>query len=157
MRLHGILGPSRSMGDYEIPGNIPAPEIHEYEVSENDRWIVIGCDGVFDVLMNDQIGVISKKAKSSLELAYEVRNRAFSNFSQDNISAIAVDLFGRKKHEVECDLGLSEETDDEIPDFQPSSPFVCEGVILRNSFHEDFTPNSPDLRYLSLTNLNEYQ
>ncbi|KAH0785426.1 protein phosphatase 2C [Histomonas meleagridis] len=158
MRLHGILGPSRSMGDYEIPGNIPAPEIHEYEVSEDDRFIVIGCDGVFDVLTNEQIGLISRKVKDSLELAYQVRDHAFSNYSQDNISVITVDLFGRREEESDVsEFKNSEESDDEIPDFQPSSPFVCEGVILKNSYHEDFQPNSPDLRYLSLTNLNEYQ
>lgn len=145
-RLHGILGPARSMGDFSIPGNIPEPEIHEYNVKNYDKWIVVGCDGVFDVCSNEYIGKLSLKTNDPFKFANIIRNQAFSNFSLDNISVITVNLQKRKLCDFESFEHLSDNTDDElIPDFTPSSPFLCENVIM--------SPKSPE-HYLSLMTVN---
>ena len=64
----------------------------------------------------------------------------------DNISVITVNLQKRKLCDFESFEHLSDNTDDElIPDFTPSSPFLCENVIM--------SPKSPE-HYLSLMTVN---
>ena len=96
-RTFGMIALGRSFGDINIPGISAEPEVHQYYVSEDDRWIVLACDGVFDVLTNDYIGTIASKSNSASELACDIRNLAYANLSTDNITVIVVDIKERKK------------------------------------------------------------
>jgi serine/threonine protein phosphatase PrpC len=48
---------SRSIGDWvaESVGVTPDPEILEYALTPDDRFIVLGSDGVFDFMRNEDI------------------------------------------------------------------------------------------------------
>ena len=51
------LAMSRSLGDYLVQGCgvSPAPEINIYDLTVNDRFIILGSDGVWDYLPNDVV------------------------------------------------------------------------------------------------------
>ena len=64
----------------------------EFDIDENDKFLVVGCDGVFDVLSNDDVAAVAFNAPSPVDAAFAVRNAAFGSGSTDNISVIVVDL-----------------------------------------------------------------
>lgn len=91
-RIGNNLAVARSLGDSDVFGVGHDPEIRTYDIKEDDKWLIICCDGVYDVLENENIAKIAASAKSPIELAYDIRNRAYSLQSYDNISCIVYDL-----------------------------------------------------------------
>lgn len=95
-RVDGILAVSRAMGDYHVSGVCRDAEIEEFEIdNEKDKFLVIGCDGVFDVLTNDEVAQVAVNASSPTEAAFMIRNAAFAVQSSDNISVVVVDLMSK--------------------------------------------------------------
>lgn len=92
-RVDGILAVSKTMGDNFVFGVGHEPELNEFVIDdENDKFLVICCDGVFDVLSNDEVAKIVSSSESANEAAFKIRNVAFGIRSLDNISVIVVDL-----------------------------------------------------------------
>ena len=92
-RVDGILAVSRALGDFNVQGVCREAEIEEFEIDDDmDRFLVVGCDGVFDVLTNDEVAQVVINAPSPIEAAFMIRNAAFGVQSTDNISVIVVDL-----------------------------------------------------------------
>lgn len=64
-RLYGILAVSRAFGDKDFKGNqgilIAEPEITEEPLNENDDFLLIGCDGLWDVISNQEVVDITTK------------------------------------------------------------------------------------------------
>jgi serine/threonine protein phosphatase PrpC len=61
-RVQGQLAVSRAIGDKEFQGTtedkrwvIPDPEIISGTLMDDDSWIVIACDGLYDVMSNQEI------------------------------------------------------------------------------------------------------
>jgi len=98
-RTSGTLAVSRSVGDFSIVGVGYQPDVKLISLDSDDRWIIIGCDGVFDVLSSSDCGEIATKCSTATEVAYCLRSLAFSMASSDNISVIAIDLEARNKYE----------------------------------------------------------
>ena len=86
-RVGGILAISRALGDFSIIGVTATPCILEYEITEADKYIVIACDGVFDVISNDEVGPIVVNEDCPVA-ASKLVSAAFARSSDDNISAI---------------------------------------------------------------------
>ncbi|OHT13003.1 protein phosphatase 2C [Tritrichomonas foetus] len=105
-RVHGLLGPARSFGDFHVPGNSPIPEISEYEIKSDDKWIIVCCDGVFDVMSNELVAEVASKAENAEKLAIDIKNIALSLQSDDNITVIAVDIENRPKDPQEERMSL---------------------------------------------------
>lgn len=97
-RIDGVLAVSRSMGDRCVTSVGHQIEINEFDIDENDQYLIIGCDGVFDVLSNDEVANIAYNSYSPNDAAHQIRNAAFGVGSNDNISVIVVDLVN-KHHE----------------------------------------------------------
>jgi serine/threonine protein phosphatase PrpC len=93
-RTAGILAVTRSLGDFAIPGVCKTPDISEVPLEPSDRWLVIACDGVWDVVFDKLLGDTAVSARSPAEFAVDLRNTAYALGSVDNISAIVVDLKG---------------------------------------------------------------
>lgn len=91
-RVGGILAVSRALGDFTIPGVGSKPCINTYEIGEEDFALVVACDGVFDVLENEQVGKIVIEEETPAKAAYRIRNLAYARLSEDNISVIVVNL-----------------------------------------------------------------
>ena len=77
-RVANILAVSRCLGDYNVNGVGHDPEIQTYDIKEDDKWLIICCDGVYDVMSSQHVANIAKDAKSAIELAYDIRNEAYS-------------------------------------------------------------------------------
>lgn len=92
-RVDGILAVSKTMGDNYVFGVGHDPEINEFVIDdEKDRFLVIACDGVFDVLSNDEVARIVMNCESPNEAAFKIRNVSFGVRSLDNITVIVVNL-----------------------------------------------------------------
>lgn len=114
--LPGRLSVSRTFGDIQAKVEkfggkngviIPSPDITEFDLDENFDFMVIGCDGIFDVISNEQIFDIWKivlngqryKDFESGEIDYNIlcgdfadaiiKSSLFKN-SFDNLSCIVV-------------------------------------------------------------------
>ena len=91
-RVDGQLAVARTIGDFHVHGVSHEPTVTRLSLLPSDKWILIGCDGVFDVFSNSQIGQIGAKLDDPIEFAYRVRNSAYSRVSPDNISVITINL-----------------------------------------------------------------
>lgn len=91
-RTFGILSVSRAIGDFGIRGISALPNVSEHIIAEDDYRVVVACDGVFDVLTNEEVGRIVLSEESPQVAAYKVRNTAYSHLSDDNISVIVANL-----------------------------------------------------------------
>lgn len=105
--LPGRLSVSRSIGDAEAKdprfgGNenvlISTPEIYNINAINDNRYIILGCDGIFDVLTNDElIFCVTLAEKHSREnvagtAADYILKSAMLKESFDNISVIVIKL-----------------------------------------------------------------
>ncbi|OHT15595.1 leucine-rich repeat-containing protein [Tritrichomonas foetus] len=99
-RTNGIVAVSRCLGDFEIFGVGCEPTVTRMKLEKDDKWIIVACDGVFDVLTNKSISEIVAHANNATELAYDLRNVAYNRMCTDNISVVAVDIQNRNKNEV---------------------------------------------------------
>ena len=65
------LTPSRTLGDFPWkdmgPGLTAEPELIEREIGADDKYLVLGSDGFFDVLSNKMIGRIACRMNSSAQ------------------------------------------------------------------------------------------
>ena len=119
-RVNGELAMSRALGDFrykvhpELPVHqqlvIPIPDIAIHQRRQIDKVIILACDGVWDVLQNNEAVEFltdivfadnaisnSKKKRKALEIsaqegAENLIQLALSDGSKDNISAIVVKL-----------------------------------------------------------------
>ena len=96
-RLSSHLAVSRALGDFLIDGVSRMPDLTTYNIKENDSWLVLACDGVFDVLENEEVGEIVAKCGDFYRAAAMVKNEAIIRGSMDNVSVIVVDI-SNKKH-----------------------------------------------------------
>lgn len=61
-RVIGILAVSRSLGDHSCKRYVTAkPFINRVELTDDSEFIVLACDGVYDVLNDDDVSSIVKE------------------------------------------------------------------------------------------------
>ncbi len=108
-RVNGQLAVSRSLGDFSFKRNkaIPAeaqavsarPDVTVLPRSATDRFVVLACDGVWDVFSNDGCAkflldsVVAGMATAQ-ELTEALVDEALNKGSMDNISAFVLALPG---------------------------------------------------------------
>ena len=108
-RVNGDLAVSRALGDFvykHAPGRpaeqqqvSPEPEIRVQERSESDAFLVLACDGVWDVMSNADVGDFllartSDGIEALDELAESLIQECLARGSRDNMSAIIVAFRG---------------------------------------------------------------
>lgn len=91
-RTHSVLAMTRSIGDFWVVGLNYEPEINEVELEPADKWLVVACDGVWDVIMPDIMCDMCCQARDAPSLAADIRNMSYALQSQDNISVMVIDL-----------------------------------------------------------------
>lgn len=97
-RVNGMLAVSRALGDKSLaPYVIPHPEIIQRTLLPQDEFVIIACDGVWDVLSNQEaVNIVKESLKNksnSLDIAAAVlRDAAYNKGSSDNISVMIVNL-----------------------------------------------------------------
>jgi len=92
-RINGLLAVSRSIGDFFMePFVTTDPYIGEIDIVDQDEFLILACDGVWDEI-NDQDAVEIVKSETDLYKACsKLRDFAYLFSSEDNISVIVVKL-----------------------------------------------------------------
>lgn len=90
-RVSGELALSRSIGDciYQ-PFVTWKPEITITQLDPNDEFLIMGCDGIWDVFTSQQAVDIVRGIHDPIKAATLLRDCAYSRGSSDNLSAIII-------------------------------------------------------------------
>jgi serine/threonine protein phosphatase PrpC len=92
----GDLSLSRSFGDEDnAPYISQKPDVYYKKLCEETKYIVMGCDGLWDVIQNDEMFELLetlKKKKYNENLASCLANECLKRGGTDNISIIIVEI-----------------------------------------------------------------
>lgn len=92
-RVEGILAVSRAFGDRRLKKFVTAePEIKSRELQEQDDFLILASDGVWDVLSSQAAVDIVSKASTPQQAAALLTDAAYSRGSLDNITSLVIDL-----------------------------------------------------------------
>lgn len=105
-RVLGILAVSRSFGDHLYKRYVPAdPYVNSVELTKDSEFVVIACDGVFDVLEDEEVcnivreEILSVRTLQSGEVkgnvdgcAEKLVQESVDRGSTDNITALVIGL-----------------------------------------------------------------
>ena len=92
---NGVLALTRTLGDKELTNVVDTnPDIFVYHRQDNDLFLVVACDGVWDVLSVGEVFQIvqTNKHLSSPSIASLIRNIALCKGTTDNVSCIVCKL-----------------------------------------------------------------
>lgn len=100
----GDLSVSRAFGDLDsTPFVTHKPEIFKYKIKKTDKFIVLACDGLWDVMSNQDVTnfilnkindtkITNMSRNSENNIAFLLANQAIKKGSTDNISIIIIFL-----------------------------------------------------------------
>ena len=93
-RVYGQLMLSRAFGDWELKtyGVSCEPHIIRYEIENDDKYLVVGTDGVFDVMEDEDVFELSKKQKNGKDFCEDIMKDAIVRGSMDNISCFVIGI-----------------------------------------------------------------
>ncbi|OHT10744.1 protein phosphatase 2C [Tritrichomonas foetus] len=92
-RVGGMLAVSRALGDGFLGDAVnPTPFIRRVELTEDDAFLILACDGVWDVMTDQEACELVAPEIDPLQAAKKLRDQAFERNSLDNISVIVVFL-----------------------------------------------------------------
>ena len=93
-RVFGTLMLTRSFGDKEMKnyGLIATPSYYEKKISNDDCFIVVASDGVWDVISEDEILKTGQTKISSEEFSRKIVDLAKERDTRDNVSCITIKL-----------------------------------------------------------------
>lgn len=89
------LMPTRTIGDeyFKPVGIISTPAVKSYTISEMDLFLIAACDGLFDVMTNEEVADIAGECTESAQLLDRLKNEVLVNrHGPDNLTIIAVSL-----------------------------------------------------------------
>ncbi|CAE6415236.1 unnamed protein product [Rhizoctonia solani] len=99
-RVNGVLAVTRSLGDSAMKEFVVgSPYTTETELSDDDEFVILACDGLWDVA-DDQAAVdlVRKSAPNSAQDAAKILlDHALSSFSMDNVSVLVVKFLPNAK------------------------------------------------------------
>lgn len=98
-RVQGILAVSRAIGDVSLKPYITAePEIEEKRITDDDMYVVLASDGLWDVMTNeDCASFILSRARNFKDLARALCYEAMLLGSADNVTVLIIDLKNNHK------------------------------------------------------------
>ncbi|XP_059303432.1 probable protein phosphatase 2C 8 isoform X1 [Lycium ferocissimum] len=96
-RLQARLEVSRAFGDRQFKkvGVIPTPDVHSFELTEREHFIILGCDGLWGVFgPSDAVDFVQKLLKEGLPVSAVsrrlVREAVRERQCKDNCSAVVI-------------------------------------------------------------------
>ncbi|KAL0694770.1 hypothetical protein Bca4012_061950 [Brassica carinata] len=96
-RLQGRLEVSRAFGDRQFKkfGVIATPDIHAFELTERENFMILGCDGLWEVFgPSDAVGFVQKLLKEGLPVSTIsrrlVKEAVKERRCKDNCTAIVI-------------------------------------------------------------------
>jgi protein phosphatase PTC1 len=92
-RVNGTLAVSRAIGDHHLKKYvISTPYTSKHTLCEDDQWLIVACDGVWDVLSDEHASETVKLCKNGQEASEALVKLSLNLGSRDNITAIVVQL-----------------------------------------------------------------
>jgi protein phosphatase 1L len=92
-RVQGILAVSRALGDVGLKPFVTCePRVVEGHLGMENDFVVLACDGVWDVLNPQDVIQIARSAENPRDGARQIKEKALDCGSTDNISVIVLDL-----------------------------------------------------------------
>ena len=93
-RVYGQLMLTRAFGDWELKqfGVTCEPHITRINITDNDRYVVVATDGVWDIFEDKDIYQMSKDMNNSKEFCNSIVDKAIEKGSMDNISCFIIKL-----------------------------------------------------------------
>jgi len=91
--ITGTLTVSRALGDFSYKPYITCEPDVFGPFSINDetyQFLILACDGLWDVVSDEEAVAVALEAKNPEEAAVKLRDKAFNSKSQDNISVLVV-------------------------------------------------------------------
>ena len=93
-RIYGQLMLSRCFGDWNIKeyGVIVEPHISKTEITDEDSYLIIASDGVWDAIKDEECLGLTKTNRNTFEICKNIVAEALNRGSQDNISCFVIKL-----------------------------------------------------------------
>jgi len=92
-RVHGVLAVSRALGDHAMKQSvISEPNFWESELTEADSFVIIACDGLWDVCTDQASVDMVKDLKDAQAMSQTLMQAALDGGGKDNISVMVVRL-----------------------------------------------------------------
>uniref|UniRef100_A0A3B1ILD4 protein-serine/threonine phosphatase n=1 Tax=Astyanax mexicanus TaxID=7994 RepID=A0A3B1ILD4_ASTMX len=134
-RVNGSLAVSRALGDFDykcVHGKgpteqlvSPEPEVYEIEREEDDEFVVLACDGIWDVMTNEELCDFVRSRLEVTEdlerVCNEIVDTCLYKGSRDNMSVVLVCFPGAPKinpeavkREAELDKYLQNRVEDAV-------------------------------------------
>ncbi|CAB0031666.1 unnamed protein product [Trichogramma brassicae] len=161
-RVNGLLAVSRALGDFEYK-NVegmgpceqlvsPEPEIFARDRSEDDEFLVLACDGIWDVMTNENLCEFIHSRLLLTDDLQEVTNQVIDTClykgSRDNMSIVLITFPGApkpnpeaKKREAELDMFIERTIKDMIESNQQNKDFQYVSVL--HALMDMCIPNLP--------------
>jgi serine/threonine protein phosphatase PrpC len=94
LRINGELGVTRALGDcdYEKWGLVHEAEARAVRRTLRDAWLVLGCDGLWDVLSESMASAAALRCSHPQQLADRLVSLAYARGSDDNITCAVLDV-----------------------------------------------------------------
>jgi len=92
-RVQGHLATARALGDvYLNPFVTPLPDVVVHNISPQDEFMILGSDGIWDDINNEEAVEVVRKSKNIKEAAENLKNLAIQRGAEDNITVLIVDI-----------------------------------------------------------------
>lgn len=143
-RVNGALAVTRAFGDAQFGELVSGdPYITVTKLNKTDTFLLVACDGLFDIFMDDVAVAIASGCATSKEAAVKLKDQAFISGSTDNIS-VAMIRFG-DNHQREPEDGDAPEAVSGVfdPDASDSGPQQVE-VADDDSGNDDAAEDDDD-------------
>ena len=94
----GGLSLSRSIGDVTLKYHptkvvVGEPDVIQQRLQPDDKFVILACDGIWDVMTNEKaVAVVAKAIKDKQDAAKSLVRHAFLTGSTDNMTAVVVHL-----------------------------------------------------------------
>ena len=75
-----------------VENKVNVTSIKKINISENDKYVIIATDGVWDTLDDDDVFQMSKNIDNSKDLCDNIVGKALDKGSMDNISCFVINL-----------------------------------------------------------------
>ncbi|TIA69787.1 hypothetical protein E3P92_03396 [Wallemia ichthyophaga] len=139
-RVNGVLAVTRALGDSPMKQYVVgSPYTTEIDLTDEDEWLIIACDGLWDVVTDNQVVELIKRCKSGEEASQLLLDYALNNLSTDNLSIIVVDKSYATGEDADFVYAVSE-----MQGWRISMEDAHTAVLDLNRAHDSHAPEVED-------------
>ena len=96
-RVNGAVAVSRAFGNIRHRVILPEPDITEMELTGDEEFLVVACDGLWDVMTSVEVRkfvkkFMSKHGKRTTGISEALVDEALRKGSTDNVSVVFVEF-----------------------------------------------------------------